>query len=79
MTYYLGAIMDLCGRYIVAYRLGTKINATLVSDTLREKGKVANGLLLYSNQGCQYTSEKHFALTQEYYFVAFHVQTGLPL
>ena len=36
-------------------------------------------LPLYSNQGCQYTSEKHFALTQEYYFVAFHVQTGLPL
>ena len=76
--------MDLCGRYVVAYRLGTKINATLVSDTLRDtfaqkKGKVANGLLLHSNQGCQYTSEKHFALTQECHFVAFHVQMGLPL
>lgn len=33
-TYYLCAIMDLCGRYIVAYRLGTEINATLVSDTV---------------------------------------------
>ena len=28
--------MDLCGRYIVAYRLGTEINATLVSDTVRD-------------------------------------------
>lgn len=46
---------------------------------LPKKGKVANGLLLHSNQGCQYTSEEYFALTQEYHFVAFHVQTGLPL
>lgn len=49
--------MDLCGRDIVAYRLGTEINATLVSDTVRdafahEKGKVADGLLLHSDQGC---------------------------
>ena len=53
-TYYLCAIMDLCGRYIVAHRLGTEINATLVSDTVRdafaqEKGKVADGLLLHSD------------------------------
>jgi transposase InsO family protein len=51
--------MDLCGRYIVAYRLGTEINATLVSDTVRdafahEKGKVADGLLLHSD----YAEEK---------------------
>lgn len=74
-TYYLCAIMDLCGRCIVAYRLGTEINATLVSDTVRdafgrEKGKVADGLLLHSDQGCQYTSEEYFAFTQEYHFSA---------
>ena len=46
--------MDLCGRYIVAYRLGTEITASLVSETvrdafIREKGKVANGLVLHSD------------------------------
>ena len=82
-TYYLCAIMDLCGRYIVAYRLGTEINATLVSDTVRdafahEKGKVADGLLLHSDQGCQYTSEEYFALTQEYHFAASMSRRGCP-
>lgn len=82
-TYYLYAIMDLCGRYIVAYRLGTEINATLVSDTVRdafarEKGKVADGLLLHSDQGCQYTSEEYFALTQEYHFSASMSRRGCP-
>ena len=75
--------MDLCGRYIVAYRLGTEINATLVSDTVRdafahEKGKVADGLLLHSDQGCQYTSEEYFALTQEYHFAASMFRRGCP-
>ena len=82
-TYYLCAAMDLCGRYIVAYRLGTEITATLVSDTVRdaftrEKGKVANGLVLHSDQGCQYTSEEYFALTQEYHFAASMSRRGCP-
>lgn len=82
-TYYLCVVMDLCGRYIVAYRLGTEITATLVSDTVRdtftrEKGKVANGLVLHSDQGCQYTSEKYFALTQEYHFAASMSRRGYP-
>lgn len=82
-TYYLCAIMDLCGRYIIAYRLGTEINATLVSDTVKdafaqEKGKVANGLLLHSDQGCQYTSEEYLALTQEYHFAASMSRRGCP-
>lgn len=72
------------GRYIVAYRLGTEITATLVSDTVRdaftrEKGKVANGLVLHSDQGCQYTSEEYFALTQEYHFAASMSRRGCPL
>ena len=75
--------MDLCCRYIVAYRLGTEITATLVSDTVRdaftrEKGKVANGLVLHSDQGCQYTSEEYFALTQEYHFAASMSRRGCP-
>ena len=82
-TYYLCAIMDLCGRYIVAYRLGTEMTATLVSDTVkdafaREKGKVANGLTLHSDQGCQYTSEEYFALTQQYHFAASMSRRGCP-
>lgn len=82
-TYYLCVIMDLCGRYIVAYRLGTEINATLVADTVRdafarEKGKVADGLPLHSDQGCQYTSEEYFALIQEYHVSASMSRRGCP-
>lgn len=82
-TYYLCAIMDLCGRYIVAYRLGTEMTASLVSDTVKdafakEKEKVANGLALHSDQGCQYTSEEYFALTEEYHFSASMSSKGCP-
>lgn len=44
----------------------------------REKGKVANGLVLHSDQGCQYTSEEYFALTQEYHFAASMSRRGCP-
>ena len=82
-TYYLCVIMDLCGRYIVAYRLGTEMTASLVSDTVkdafaREKEKVAAGLVLHSDQGCQYTSEEYFALTEEYHFSASMSRKGCP-
>ena len=82
-TYYLCAILDLHSRYIVAYRLGTEITASLVADTVRdafarEKGKVADGLALHSDQGCQYTSEEYFALTQEYHFAASMSRRGCP-
>lgn len=82
-TYYLCAIMDLCGRYIVAYRIGTEMTATLVSDTvkdafMREKEKIADGLALHSDQGCQYTSEEYFALTEEYHFSASMSSKGCP-
>ena len=82
-TYYLCAIMDLCGRYIIAYRIGTEMTASLVSDTVkdafaREKERVANGLVLHSDQGCQYTSEEYFALTEEYHFSASMSSKGCP-
>jgi len=82
-TYYLCAIMDLCGRYIVAYRIGTEMTASLVSDTVkdafaREKEKIADGLALHSDQGCQYTSEEYFALTEEYHFSASMSSKGCP-
>ncbi len=82
-TYYLCAIMDLCGKYIVAYRIGSDMTAALVSNTVRdafakEKGKVADGLTLHSDQGSQYTSEEYFALTKEYHFSASMSSRGCP-
>ena len=80
-TYYLSAIMDLCGRYIVAYRIGTEATASLVCDTVRDalhKERVAGGLTLHSDQGCQYTSEEYYALTQEYHFAASMSRRGCP-
>lgn len=82
-TYYLCVVMDLCGRYIVSYRLGTEMTASLVGNTVKdafanEKGKVADGLALHSDQGCQYTSQEYFALTQEYHFSASMSRAGCP-
>lgn len=66
-----------------AFELLIFLLPTLVSDTVRdaftrEKGKVANGLVLHSDQGCQYTSEEYFALTQEYHFAASMSRRGCP-
>jgi len=80
-TYYLCVIMDLCGRYIVAYRLSSEMTASLVSDTVNDafaREKDAAGPLLHSDQGCQYTSEEYFAITEEYHFSASIFSKGCP-
>jgi transposase InsO family protein len=66
---YLRAVMDLCGRKVLAWRVGNDMTTTLVTDTIREavtKEMVTDGLALHSDQGFQYTSHEYFKLTQSY-------------
>ena len=49
--------------------MGTEQNVNLVTTTIQKavkKEKVANGLVLHSDQGFQYSSHAYFRLTTEY-------------
>ena len=51
---YLCAILGLCGRMVLAYRIGSNMAASLVTQTIRDAlstEKVTGGLSLHSEQG----------------------------
>ena len=55
---YLFAVVELCGKMVLTYRIGNDMTASLVTDTIRDalqKQKVADGLALHSGHGFQYT------------------------
>jgi transposase InsO family protein len=67
--HYMCAVVDLCGKVVLAWRLGSDMTASLVTDTIRDalqQEKVTDGLALHSDQGFQYTSHEYFKLTQSY-------------
>ena len=73
--------MDLCGKMVLAYRIGDVMTASLVTDTVRDalqKEKVTDGLALHSDQGSQYTSQAYFDLSQEYHFSPSMSSPGCP-
>ena len=50
---YLCAVLDLCGKMVLAYRIGGDMTASLVTDTVRDackKEKAADGRILHSGQ-----------------------------
>jgi transposase InsO family protein len=52
----------------------------LVFDTIKQaKKEVANGLILHSDQGYQYTSNGYFHLTEEYGILPSMSRSGTPL
>jgi len=67
---YMCAVLDLCGKVVLAWKIGSDMSSSLVTDTIREalkQEKVTVGLALHSDQGSQYTSKSYFDLTQEYH------------
>jgi hypothetical protein len=63
---YLCVVIDLCGRMVLSWRIGTDMTASLVTDIVRDAlqlEKVADGLALHSDQGSQYTSRAYFDLS----------------
>lgn len=50
---YMCTVLDLCGKMVLAYRIGGDMTSSLVTDTVREackKEKVADGRILHSDQ-----------------------------
>jgi len=77
---YLSMIRDLYDNFVVAYRTGTDQTTNLVSETIKKaKKEVANGLILHSDQGFQYTSQAYNALTKEYSILPSMSRAGNPL
>jgi len=79
-TLYLSMIRDLYDNFVVAYRTGTEQTINLVTETIKmAKKEVADGLLLHSDQGFQYTSQAYNALTKEYRILPSMSRAGNPL
>lgn len=77
---YLSAIKDLNGGFIVAHKLGRKNDMGLVAATLNKaKKEAADGLILHSDQGTQYTSSAYFDLTKTYGITPSMSRPGTPI
>jgi putative transposase len=65
---YLSAILDLYNNEIVGYEISERNDLSLVINTVKKaiKKRDVNGLLLHSDQGYQYISQKYHQLLQEY-------------
>lgn len=78
---YMCAVLDLCGKVVLAWKIGSDMSSSLVTDTIREalkQEKVTGGLALHSDQGSQYTSQAYFDLTQEYHISPSMSSPGCP-
>ena len=78
---YMCAVLDLCGKVVLAWKMGTDTCSSLVTDTIREalqREKVTDGLTLHSDQGSQYTSQAYFDLTQAYHVSPSTSSPGCP-
>ena len=59
---YLSSILDLHSRKIIAWRLSRQMETRLVIETLQDalsKRTVADGLIILSDRGSQYTSKEY--------------------
>ncbi|XWE63955.1 IS3 family transposase [Sporomusa sphaeroides] len=79
-TLYLSAIKDLYDDFIVAYDMGTIQDNALVYRTIQKaKKEVADGLILHSDQGFQYTSHGYLNLTKQYGILPSMSRAATPL
>ena len=73
-------IKDLYDNFIVAYDMGTVQDNALVYRTIQKaKKEAADGLLLHSDQGFQYTSPGYLNLTKQYGILPSMSRAGTPL
>lgn len=86
-TLYLSMIKDLYDHFIVSYDMGTVQDNALVYRTIQKavrslpcgKKKVADGLILHSDQGFQYTSHGYSNLLKQYSITPSMSRPGTPL
>ena len=75
------AVLDLCGKAVLAWKIGADMSSSLVTDTIREalkREKATGGLALHSDQGSQYTSQAYFDLMQAYHVSPSMSSPGCP-
>ena len=78
--YYLSAIKDLYDGFVISHKLGKSEDAGLVAATLEiAKKEVADGLILHSDQGTQYTSSVYNNLIKDYGITQSMSRAGTPL
>jgi transposase InsO family protein len=66
---YLAVIMDLASRRIVGWSMSERMKAALVCDALRSaywQRKPVTGLIMHTDRGSQYASDKHRKLLKDY-------------
>jgi len=78
---YMCAVIDLCGKMVLNYRIGNDMTVSLVTDTIQDalkNEKATDGLALHSDQGSQYTSSAYYNLSKEYHFQPSMSNRGCP-
>lgn len=78
---YIYAMLDLCGKIVLAYKIDSDMSSSLVTDTLRKalrREKATAGLILHSDQRSQYTSEAYSDLIQAYHVSPSMSSPGCP-
>jgi putative transposase len=69
---YLACVMDLASRKIVGWSMSDRIKADLVCQALRSaywQRKPPAGLIMHSDRGSQYASDRHRRLIKDYQMV----------
>ena len=77
---YLCVIMDLFARKIIAFRLAYQMDATLVTDTLKDAvaKRRPSTILFHSNRGSQYTSRQFRRMIDSMNFTQSFSNPGHP-
>ena len=76
---YLSVFIDLCSRAVVGWSMNNRMTATLVADSLQMamwKRRPAAGLLVHSDRGSQYASDRYQELLSENQFVCSMSRKG---
>ena len=76
---YLSVFIDLCSRAVVGWSMDSRMTATLVTDSLEMamwKRRPGAGLLVHSDRGRQYVSERYQKLLSDNEFVCSMSRKG---
>lgn len=78
---YLASVVDLCTKRIVGFKYARKMTAdvaiTAVVNALNNQG-YPRGVILHSDQGCQYTSEAFAEIVNKYGLIHSFSKRGCP-
>ena len=76
---YLSVFIDVCSRAVVGWSMGDRMTATLVTDSLEMalwKRRPLAGLLVHSDRGSQYASDRYQQLLSDNGFICSMSRKG---